>query len=228
MVAKAFIFLYPQEEIFENEIDKGSVFFKDPREKEKEAYFMPKIQNAATKKKKGKIWEEARKDRAKAFKPVYSAKLNSCIDWRYRKNNFSINYVILADRQVSDIIKVSPTDRIIKVEIDSKTHGTKNEEGKYTYPDQNSILNQILPAEKLVVAGFHMWDCVENLARRAYERGLNVLVDEDLTEFFASRLKDNEFRVKTYPTHNSRLKEESHFEMFMKARKNKPWLWQEY
>jgi arabinogalactan endo-1,4-beta-galactosidase len=73
-----------------------------------------------------------------------------------------------------------------------------------------------------------MWDCVEKLARRAHERGIDVLVDEDLTEFFAGRLKDRDFKVKSYPTYDARKHQRSMFDMFMEARRNKPWLWQEY
>ncbi len=112
--------------------------------------------------------------------------------------------------------------------MDSQTHRTKREDGTYPYPNQDYILNQLGFPTRLVVAGFHAWDCVEKLARRAYERGISTLIDEDLTEFFVGRFKDKDFRVKTYPTYNARKHQRSMFEMFMKAREGKPWLWQEY
>jgi hypothetical protein len=49
-----------------------------------------------------------------------------------------------------------------------------------------------------------MWDCVEKLAKTAYEKGIDVLVDEDLTEFFSERLKDPNFKIDKYPTYNPR------------------------
>ncbi len=80
MERKAFIFLYPQEEIFQHEIEKGSVFFKDTRTEEKEEYFISRIESAQTEQEKEGIRVEARRDRVDSFRPIYSAKLNSCIN----------------------------------------------------------------------------------------------------------------------------------------------------
>lgn len=228
MVSKSFVFLYPQEEIFAYEIEKGSVFFKDPNENEKESYFMQMINNAKTENEKEKIREEARKDIVNTYRPVYAKKLNSCIDWRYRKNNFQIYYAILDDGSVSDIIEQRESDIIIKVGIDSFSHREKNKDGDYNYPNPDFILNQIRSPEKLVIAGFHMWDCVEKLAQTSYNRGINTLVDEDLTEFFAGRLNDRDFRIKKYPNYNARKLKGKMFDIFIAARKHKPWLWQDY
>jgi hypothetical protein len=225
---KTFIFLYPQQEIFDYEIDRGSVFYKDPKSSEFDAHFLPRLELAKTEKEKEQIRVEARRVRADSFKPYYSEKLNSCIHYRYRLNGFSVVYALLDDSQVADVIQVRSTDRVIHVGMDSKTHRTKGSDGQYPYPDQDHIINQLLPVEILRIGGFHAWDCVERLARRAYERGINVLVDEDLTEFFAGRLKDRDFRVKSYPTYDARKHQKSMFDMFMEARKNKPWLWQDY
>ena len=167
--------------------------------------------------------------RANSFRPTYAAKLNSCIDWRYRKKGFSIVYAVLDDCNVSDVIDLRNDDRIIQVGMDSKTHRTKKEDGEYPYPNQDHILNQLMPVDELVVSGFHMWDCVDKLARRAYEREINTLVDEDLTEFFPHRiLKDRDFRVKRYPTYNPKRRGGGSFQRFIEARKDKPWLWQDY
>ncbi len=188
---KKFIFLYPQQEIFEQKINV-------------------------------KLSEQEK------VKFNYSKKLNSCIHYRYRLNGFSIVYALLDDSSVSDIIQLKPKDKIIYVGMDSKTHRTKKINGKYPYPNQDFILNQILPVDTLVVGGFHMWDCVEKLARRAHKKGINVLVDEDLTDFFAGRIIDKDFRIKKYPTYNPKLEGQLYFESFMQARKNKPWLFQNY
>lgn len=222
MTNKVFLFLYPQEEIFQHEIERVSVFFKDPEEKEKDAYFLPRIKSTKTEQEKKTIRAEARRDRADSFRPVYSAKLNSCINWRYRMNGFSVNYAILDDCEVSEVILLEPGDKIIRVGMDAQTHRTKREDGTYPYPNQDYILNQLNSPERLVVTGFHMWDCVERLAKRAYERGISTLVDEDLTEFFAGRLKDRDFRVKTYPTYDARRHQRSMFDMFIDAREGKP------
>ncbi|MGM5488181.1 MAG: hypothetical protein ACQESG_04495 [Nanobdellota archaeon] len=78
----------------------------------------------------------------------------------------------------------------------------------------------------LRLGGFHLWDCVERVAKRAYNRGLDVLVDEDLTELFTSRMQLPEFRTDRYPCY--RAPEHPYYQEFLHQRKGKPWLWQDY
>lgn len=163
-----------------------------------------------------------------AFRQKYKSTLNKCIDIRYRQKDFEINYVLFKNHKISDIIEIQLLDKIIEVDLDFKTHTTKQPNGEYPYPDQDYILNQLNGTQVLRIAGFHMWDCVEKLAKRSYEVGLDTLVDEDLTEFFPGRLKDPDFEVDKYPTYNPRKNSDSGYELFMEVRKNKPWLWQEY
>jgi len=163
-----------------------------------------------------------------AFRQKYKTTLNRCIDIRYRQNGFGINYSVFDGSPVSDVIELQKSDKIIEVGLDFKTHRTKQLNGEYPYPDQDYILNQLNGTSVIRIAGFHMWDCVEKLAKRAYERGLDTLVDEDLTEFFTGRLRDPDFKIDKYPTYNPRKHQESMFDMFMEARKERPWLWQNY
>lgn len=160
------------------------------------------------------------------FRQKYKTILNQCINFRYRQKDFGINYAIFNGSSVSNVIELQKTDKTIEVGLDFKTHTTKQVDGKYLYPDSDYIINQLSGARIIRIAGFHMWDCVERLARRAYEKGLDILVDEDLTEFFTRRLKDPDFKVDQYPNYNARQK--PFFEAFMEARKGKPWLWQNY
>lgn len=160
--------------------------------------------------------------RTRNFKQLYKEKLNECIDLRYRKENFQINYVVFDDTPLSDIIKINKEDRILKAGLYFETHK------KYIYPNPDFVINQLEEIEKLRIGGFHMWDCVEKFAKRAYERKINVLVDEDLTEFFTSRIRDEDFKTNIYPTFIPRKKGQDFFEDFMRARKTRPWLWQEY
>ena len=155
--------------------------------------------------------------------------LNQCIEVRYRQQGFGITYAIFDGHTISDVIELQPLDRIIEVGMEYRTHTTPQPEGSYRYPDPDYILDQMGEMKLIRISGFHMWDCVEKLARRAYERGLDTLVDEDLTEFFTHCLTDENFRVDTYPTYNPREGDDSASERwlnhFLDARKDKPWLW---
>ena len=115
--------------------------------------------------------------------------------------------------------------------MDFETHIKKRKDRTYPYPDNSFILNQIPFESHLVVSGFHVWDCVDKFARYAYEKGLNVLVDEDLTEFLAGRilgLLGRDFNLTTYPSINPKEIKGIPFELFMRAREGKPRFFQDY
>ncbi len=225
---KTFIFLYPQQEIFDFELEFGSGIVDDKWWAARKTYFEPKLAKVKNQQEKQAIQAEARKDRTQFFRPTYKRLLNQCISQRYRKNDFQIVYALLDNEPLADIMVRRPEDKVIFVGMDAKTHRTKRQDGTFPYPDQDYILNQISPTSRLVVGGFHMWDCVEKLAKTAYDKGISVLVDEDLTEFFPTRTTQKGFKTRVYPSYNPRALEGDMFEMFMGARKNKPWLWQKY
>jgi len=162
----------------------------------------------------------------KIYKKNYKLALNACIDARYRQNGFSINYAIFDDCSISEIIDIHPTDKIIKVGLDFKTHTTRKSDGTYPYPNQDFILDQLYVCRILRIAGFHMWDCVEKLAKKAYEKGFDVMVDEDLTEFFAWRFQKSDFSINTYPSPMPSENDSFFYQSFIRARLNKPWLYQ--
>lgn len=171
-------------------------------------------------------WSE--KGGVDSFRQKYKKLLNASIDARYRQKDFGINYAVFDGSPISDVIDIQQSDRIIEVGLDFKTHTTKQSNGEYPYPNQDHILNQLNRTKIIRIAGFHMWDCVERLAKKAYERGLDTLVDEDLTDFFSGRLRDPDFKIDKYSTYNPRQKQGSMFDMFIEARKERPWLWQDY
>jgi hypothetical protein len=159
------------------------------------------------------------------FKEKYSRMLNQCIDARYRQKGFEICYAIFDNHEISDIVNLQPDDKIIPVGIDFKTHTADPP----VYPDPDIILAKL--GNPLRIGGFHMWDCVQKVAQRAYEKGIDTLVDEDLTEFFAFKVGwHDSFAIDRYPSDDprKRYEYESDFEFFMRARRGKPWLWQDY
>jgi len=102
---------------------------------------------------------------------------------------------------VSNVINLQPEDKTLKIGVDFKIHTAEK-----TYPDPNNILSQFGEATIIRVAGFHLWDCVEKLAKCAHEIGLNVLVDEDLTELFSTRFESEYFKTDKYPTYEPKNK----------------------
>jgi len=184
---KAFIFLYPQPEIFKEE-----------------------------------LW-----GCGKDFISRYKTALNRTIDERYRQKGFSINYAILDDCSVSGIIKLQSGDSVLKVGMDSVTHRTPQENGTYPYPNPDFILGQLGDISVLRVGGFHVYSCCEKLAKRAHERGIDSLVDEELTQFFSMDFEKPNFRVDVYPSIDQRqfMGDGKRLKSFLEKRENRPWLW---
>ncbi|RLJ02301.1 MAG: hypothetical protein DRP11_03180 [Candidatus Aenigmatarchaeota archaeon] len=210
---KAFLFLYPIPEYIDFEIDRGSYSFTDP---ETDTYFMTRWVEGDPEEKNFLETEWLKMKKVK-FRNFYATKLNECIDLRYRKKGFSINYAVFDGHEISDVIRLQPDDRIIEVGMDLWSFIRKNRNEKKYYPDPDFLLGQLSGVEILRIGGFHLNDCVEKVARRAYELGYDVLVDEDLTEFFRIRIKDENFQVDRYIHSNS-------LPIFDKKRKMKPWL----
>lgn len=223
-VKPAFIYLYPQQEILDFEIENRSRGF-DIAEKSE---FELRLEKAGEEEKQRLVKEILDKKR-REFKEAYSQKLNQCIDLRYRQKGFSINYALLDDGKISDVFVLQSSDRIIYVGMDGKTHRTLLEDKSYPYPNQDYILNQLGNLSSLRVAGFHLWDCVQRLAKRAHERGIDVLVDEDLTELFGFTFQKPKFRTDVYPSLNPREEmDDGMLELFMERRKDKPWMFKDY
>lgn len=166
------------------------------------------------------------RDGADIFRKKYNDAINEAIDIRYRKNGFGINYVLFDNHPVSDLFELQDSDRFIQAGLDFKTHTTKLPNGEYTYPNPDNILDKLTGLHILRVAGFHLNDCVEKIAQKAYERGLDVLVDEELTEIFPAIISDSNFKTDKYPSLNPRSYGEPMFQVFLEGRKNRPWLWQ--
>ncbi|MEK6861969.1 MAG: hypothetical protein AABY07_08440, partial [Nanoarchaeota archaeon] len=115
-------------------------------------------------------------------------KLTDIIDVRYRNNNYGINWLLFSREddllkldldRVPNYVNIREGDEVLVAGVSFKRHTTEE-----LYPDSDYILNQLKPHKKLVIGGFHQWDCVDKIARRSYERGIETFVDEDTTELF--------------------------------------------
>src|SRR3989344_4222643 len=232
MKEKQFLFLYPIDEYFDVEIENGALGYSFKQTfPDKEKDFARRIKEAKTERKRQDIRNEAISLMKNRFRPIYASILNTCIKQRYRDKGFQINFAVFDEHKISDIIDLQKEDKIIRVGLTLKKHTTKRQDGTYLYADSNFILDNLgFNFGHLRVAGFHMWDCVEKVAKKAYERGIEVLVDEDLTEFLSFRINHcPEFRMDCYPSYDPKnIKGCGGLEGFMEARRKKPWLIQTY
>jgi len=218
------MFLYPIPEYIQFEIKLGAFGWKCPTWEKK---WIKRFQELSESE-RDKLRPTAILEKETRFSYQYSKILNRCIDERYRKRGFNVNWVIFKEHPISNLINLHLDDSVIQTDIDFKTHTTKLPDGTYPYPNPDFIIKQLGNIDLLRISGFHMWDCVERVAKRAYEKGINVLVDEDLTELMSFRFREAYFRADRYPTYNPRTLDKESFEQFMKPRRDCPWLYQSY
>ena len=104
--------------------------------------------------------------------------LNDTIDIRYRKKGYKVVFAIYPDKDIYGI-EIKPNDLVVKTDITFK-HMREN----FTYPNEEKLVDILGNVDELVVGGYHIMDCVKRVAEVAYERGINTLVDSDLTDLF--------------------------------------------
>ena len=71
---------------------------------------------------------------------------------------------------------------------------------KATNPDFTKTINSldIQKNDKIVVCGFHCFDCVYKLANEIYKLNKNIVIDSDLTDLFPSVIKQKNFNVEKF------------------------------
>lgn len=61
------------------------------------------------------------------------------------------------------------------------------------------LIDQLGVIEKLVIGGYHAQDCVKKVGEVALEKGINTIVDLDMTDlFFTLYRQDNYFDIESY------------------------------
>ena len=167
------------------------------------------------------------KETPKKFRKRCKEYINEIIDLRYRKKGFQVNYAVYSDTRVSDMIDLKGGDTILNVGLTLNKHKIKVN-GEHLYPVDNASILEKLNPDILRIGGFFMWDCVEKLAKRAHERRIDVLVDEDLTEFMFNRVFDKKLDRKKYNPKYILKDKIFTKEKFLEVRRERPWLFNDY
>ena len=117
--------------------------------------------------------------------------INEIIDARYRKKGYRVYWLMFSQDSntlkpdlsgISSSIRIHGRDTILAAGVSFRKHAR---EKAYFAPD--FVLDQVPRPDKLVVGGFHQWDCVDKIAMASYGRGIDTFVDEDTTESFFPR-----------------------------------------
>ena len=93
------------------------------------------------------------------------------------------------------------------------------------YPTPSSILANVADVSVLRVGGFHQWDCVDKIAKAAFEKKIDILVDEDTTEPFlwSGKRGLSTPLIRTDEYLDVDEWDEVFIDLARDARKNKPW-----
>ena len=158
------------------------------------------------------------------------------LDRRYRRKGYKIIWIMFSEKdersepdgsQLSEFMSIEAKDEVFANGVTFKDHCSFK-----LYPDPNHIL-RCLPDNKdeitdLVIAGFHLNDCIDKLASCAYNQGLPVRVDDDLTELYFCRtwLHGPLPYIRRVPAYVSTMRDmdEIEKELYLGTFKNRPWL----
>lgn len=130
--------------------------------------------------------------------------LNETIDKRYRQKEYQVVYALYPDKKMFGI-EPQETDKTIYTDItfaDASAYNEKGEEKKDfipKYPSEEKLISQLGEVEQLVVGGYHFSDCVRRVAEYALNKGIDTLVDIDMTDlFFNVYLEKDYFEMDNY------------------------------
>lgn len=164
----------------------------------------------------------------KGHKPC---ELFELIDARYRKAGYGINWLLFSKddnlsepdlSQVPDYVKFHRKDNILNAGISFVSHISE-----IIYADSDYVLNQLPSHKKLVLGGFHTFSCVDRVAERSYEHGVETFVDEDTTDLFFGKRAHHDIpaKRKKWDLEALGLNGSSRYiiEFARKSREGKPW-----
>jgi hypothetical protein len=179
-------------------------------------------------------------------KPFIDSSLESCaferkghkpcelfelIDARYRKADYAINWLLFSKddnlsepdlSQVPDYLKFHKKDNILNAGISFGSHISEK-----IYADPGYVLNQLPYHNKIVLGGFHQWDCVDKIAECSHGRGVETFVDEDTTDLFFGKRAHHGIPVKRKKWDLEALglsgSPEYIIEFARKSREGRPW-----
>lgn len=123
---------------------------------------------------------------------------NDCIKQRYLDNDYELVVVKYKGSDLG-IITLEPK-KIIDANITFK-QSLKEGSEDWQYADFKKLASILCEEEysRIIIGGFHCFDCVEKFANEVYKINPNTIVDKDLTEVFwsVSKYQDN-WDIKNY------------------------------
>ena len=135
-------------------------------------------------------------DESKIEKPL--PVLNETINKRYREKGYQVVYALYPDKELYGI-DLDMTDMIIYTDVKFSEASAYDEKGNEKkdfipkYPSEKYIIDQLGEIDELIVGGYHFSDCVKRVAEYALERGINTLIDIDMTDLFFNLYKQKEY-----------------------------------
>lgn len=124
--------------------------------------------------------------------------LNSTINKRYREKGYQVVFALYPDKELYGV-DTKENDKIVYTDITFGESSAYDETGKLKsdfvpkYPNEEYLLQQLGDIDELVVGGYHFKDCVRRVAEIAMQKGVDSLVDLDLTDLFFNVYRQKEY-----------------------------------
>lgn len=124
--------------------------------------------------------------------------LNEAIQKRYRNKGFQVVFALYPDKPIYGVLP-QQKDRIIYTDIPFtkasgyNLDGSEKTDDEITYPNEQSIIDQLGDVEELIIGGYHAQDCVKRVGEVALANGINTLVDLDMTDLFFNLYRQEDY-----------------------------------